>query len=201
MPFGLGGVGGLFQAAEHPVVNGVLFGLPGRFEQDPLELEPALRVLDIQTEAPGELGERLELGGLGISVGPPEKARVFLGQERGDRLVGREHEVFDDLMAFVVHGEMGTHDFPLVAQVDFDGRHVQLGRPTLEPAAAEDLGELEHGAEHSGHLGRNPFMVGLGGLHDGDRLLVGEPVVDVDRGPGEFQVGADPFGVELHKRG
>ena len=57
MPLGLGRVGRLLQAPQQAVVDGVALGLVGRLGEDALELEPALRVLDLEAEAAGELGE------------------------------------------------------------------------------------------------------------------------------------------------
>ena len=74
MPLGLGRVDRLLEAPEQAEVDGVGLGLVGGLGQDPLELEPALGVLDLDPQAPGELGELLELAGLGVGVGPAEEA-------------------------------------------------------------------------------------------------------------------------------
>ena len=68
MPLGLGGVVGLLQAAQQPVVDGVLLRLAGDLGEDALELESALRVLDVEAQAAGEFGELVELERLGGGV-------------------------------------------------------------------------------------------------------------------------------------
>ena len=148
MPFGLGGVDRLLEAPEQAEVDGVGFGLVGGLRQDALEFEPAAGVLDFDPQAVGEVGEVLELAGLGVGVGSAEEADLGVGQVRGDGLVGREHELLDDLMAHVVRGQVSADDLALIAQVDLDLGHVQFQRPPLEPSLPQEHGQFEHPRNH-----------------------------------------------------
>ncbi len=144
MPLELGRVDRLLQAPQQAEVDRVRLGLVGRLGQDLLEVEPRLRVLDLQAEAAGELGEVLELPRLGVGVGAAEEADAPLRQVRRDGLVGREHELLDHLVALVVRGQMCPDDLALLPQVDLDLGHVQLEGTAGEPAAAEDHRQLVH---------------------------------------------------------
>ena len=114
-------------------MDGVFLGLAGRLGQDPLQLEAALRLVDLDPQAADEFGERRPAcaARLRIGVRAAEEPDVLLRQERRHRLVGREHELLDHLVALVVGGEVGADDLPLVAQVDLDLGHVQLQRPLV----------------------------------------------------------------------
>ena len=81
MPFLLGGVDRLLEAPQEAVMDGVLLRLAGGLLEDPLELEPALRKVEREPQAAGELGELIELVRLGIGVDPAQEARVVLGEE------------------------------------------------------------------------------------------------------------------------
>ncbi len=166
MSLGFGRVIGLLQAAEQPVVDRVLFRLARRFFEDALEFEPALRLVDRQAQAAGELGELVELEGLGVGVGAPEEEDPFCPEAGRDGLVRRQHELLDDLVALVVGGEVRAGDLALIAQLDLDLGKVQLQRTTGEAALAEDHGQLEHLAQHPSHRGSDSGMHRRGGVHD-----------------------------------
>ena len=71
-----------------------------------LEFEAALRLVDGQAQAPGEIGELVELEGLGVGVGSPEEQDLLRTQCRRDGLIRRQHELLDHLMALVVGGQV-----------------------------------------------------------------------------------------------
>ena len=152
MPLVLGRVDRLLQAAQQAVVDGVLLGLAGRLLEDALELEPALRQVEREAQAAGELGELVELVRLGVGVHPAEEAGVMLGQVRRDRLVGRQHELLDDLVALVVDGEMRAGHLAVARPARSRSRGGSAPAPPGEPTAAEDHGQLEHLREHPGDL-------------------------------------------------
>ncbi len=131
-----------------------------------------------------------------------EEADVPLAEVLGDGLVGREHELLDDLVALVVGCQVGADDLALVPQIDLDLGHDQFQRPAAEPSLAEDHRQFEHPLEQVADLrgdldAGDSLAVGL--HHDGVRILVREATIDPDRRSGEGGVGPDPFRVELEQ--
>ena len=80
MAFGLGGVVRLLEAPQEAVMDGVRLGLVGGLGEHALKLEPALGLVDLEPEAPGELGELQELARLGVGVAAAQEADVLLGR-------------------------------------------------------------------------------------------------------------------------
>jgi len=102
-------------------VDRVFFRLPGRLPEDSLELEPALWLLDRQAEAAGEVGELVQLEGLGVGMSPPEEEDVLRGQGKSRRpSLAASMKLLDDLVALVVDGEVSADDLALISQVDLD---------------------------------------------------------------------------------
>src|SRR5271165_5772901 len=134
--FMLGRVNRLLQAPQEAEVHRVFLGLTRRLAEDSLKLESALRQLEREPQTAGKLGEAVELERVRVGVNSSQEAGVILGQVRRDRFVGRQHELLDDLVALVVHGQMCASYLPLLAQLDGDLGKVQLQGAPGEPALA-----------------------------------------------------------------
>ncbi len=58
--------------------------------------------------------------------------------------VGRQHELLNDLVAFVVLPLMGTGHAPLFVEVEPDLRHVELQRPLLKATITQHHRQFVH---------------------------------------------------------
>ncbi len=155
----LGGVGCLFQASEQSVMNRVFLGAADRLLQDALKLEPALRLLEDQSQAMNELREFGELEQLRVWMSSAQESDVLLRQAGCHGLVSRQHELFDDLMALVVDGQMRAGDLTAVAKLDPDLRKRELERAAANRRRRSEHRQLEHFAEHRGGRGGDARMV------------------------------------------
>ena len=132
-------------------------------------------------------------------MGSPQEPDVVFGQARGDGLVGRQHELLDDLMAFVIDGEMSAGDLSCVAQLDLDLGKSSSSAPRAIRRRRRIIASSSICAQHAGDRGNDAGMIGRGLLHDFERLLVGEAMVDLDRRPREPLGGQDPLGCEVQE--
>ena len=109
----------------------------------------------------------------------------------GHRLVGRQHELLDDLMADVVLAEVRAGDAALLVVLQFRLRHVQFQRPALAAPLAQDHRQVAHAQQQVvdlrlDGLGRRRR---LGSRGCADHLLVGEAPADADGAVGEADAG------------
>ena len=58
-----------------------------------------------------------------------------------DRLIGQEHELFDELVGFVVFDHYGAVGPAVLIAVDFDFLHVQVERPDTEAFGPQDFAD------------------------------------------------------------
>src|SRR5262245_40943534 len=123
-------------------MNGIFLWPANRVRQYTLELEPALRLVQDETEAAHKLGELDELGELGVGMHTPQEVDVMFGQRCGDCLVSRQHEFLDDLVALIVSREMSTLDLPVIVQLDLDLGKIELERAAVPSPAAKDHRQL-----------------------------------------------------------
>ena len=147
-------------------MDGVFFRLAGRFAEDALKFEAALRQVEFQPQAAGELGELLELVRFGVGMHPPQERNVVLRQKRGDRLVGRQHELLDELVALVVDCQMGSLHLPGFTELDFDLGQVQLQPPRVNRRRRKSMASSSMSGEHrvtdSGRHSGAPFRLTSG---------------------------------------
>ena len=200
MPLGLGGVVRLLEAAQEGVMDGVGLGPLGRLGQDALELEAALGRVDRDPKAAGELAELAELARLGVGVDPAG----------GIRRASRSRNEATASLAASMKSSMTWWLWSLRRQVGADD--LAPGRPARpRPRACSARGRRWRTAACGGSSparasrrasrgprGRSSGSAGRVG-HHGERLLVGEPAIDLDGRAGEAAVGADAILVELHQ--
>ena len=67
-------------------------------------------------------------------MNPSHVRQLQVPQVRSDRFVGRQHELFDHLMAFGVVDGMSTSDFAVFVQIDFDFWQNQVDATGVHPA-------------------------------------------------------------------
>ena len=154
MPIFLRTVDGPLQRSQHRIVHRVLGRLAGDGVQQPLQLEPAFQAVGLQAQAGDEFGQGLQLARVGGLMDAAQKMQIVLVQQLGHRFVGRQHELFDDLMALGVFDQVGAADLPIAIQIDLHLAHRQLQRPAREPPLAQDHRQLVHPGQQRKHLGR-----------------------------------------------
>ena len=158
MAFVLGTVDGPLHRAQHGVVDRVLARVALHRVEQLLQLEAIFEILDVEAQLADELGEHLLLARVGVAVHAPQEEQPGVGELLGDRFVGGQHELFDDLMALGVLGEMGAGDAAVGVEVDLHLRHRELERAAIEPPLAEQHRQLVHPAEQRVHLGRELLL-------------------------------------------
>ena len=181
-------------------MHGINVRLVSRFLQHLLQSKPVGIAVDLVAQAAGEIRECLQFLGLGRRVHPAQERRAQACQLPGHRLVGGEHEFLNDLMADVVLDKMGALDAALIVQIELGFRHAELDGAALEPAAAQDHGQVAHAQEQGQDL---RFYLGarsLGIGQDGRHLLIREPPRHADGGIGKVRPGPLPREREIHER-
>src|SRR5713101_408073 len=97
----------LLEAAQKGIVDGVSLGLAGRLTQNSLQRESIQLARHLVPEAVSKIGKGLEFVRFGSRMHTAKEAHrridapISPGQMLGHRLVGRQHEFLDDLMAHV----------------------------------------------------------------------------------------------------
>ena len=131
------------------------------------------------------------LNGSGSGCARRRKPISFSAECRGDRLVGRQHEFLDQLVALVMLSQMRAGDLPVAVRARSPPRAVRARVRRVYPAPAQDHRQLEHLTQHDGDLGVNAVHGAAGLLHDRKGLLVRETMGDLDRRPCESLRGQD----------
>ena len=126
--------------------------------------------------------KRLELARVGRLVDAAQEMELGLGQRLGHGLVGREHELFDDLMALRVHHHVGAGHAALASRSTFTSCMRQFQRTAAMRRCAQDHGQFVHVGPASEctsgvELGRQASRIGQI-LVD---LFIGEPPAALDR--------------------
>ncbi len=223
MTFFLWAVDGPLHRAERGVVDGVLARVALHRVEQLLQLEAVFEVVDLEAQLADELGEHLHLPRVGAAVYAAQEEQPGLGQLLGHRLVGREHELLDDLMALGVLFQVGAGHAAIGVEVDLHLRHRELECPALESPRAEDHRQFVHPREQRIDLGRelrhDPVLLGgrLTALFAPDlrlphrrrdgllrqvlvHFLVGEPAAALDRALEHVGRDASAFLGEFHHR-
>ena len=134
MAFVLGAVDGPLHRAQHRVVDRVLARVALHLVEQLLQLEAVLEVVDFEAQLADELGEQLQLPRIGAAVHAAQEDQAGVRQQLGHRLVGRQHELLDDLVALGVLCEMGAGDAAVLVEIDLHLRHRELERAALRTA-------------------------------------------------------------------
>src|SRR5690606_27280746 len=100
-----------------------------------------------------ECGQRFKLPRIGRPVNAAEEDQFVIEQLLGDRLVGGEHELLDDLMALGVDLQMSADDAALFVEIDLKLRTIQLQGAPAETPFAERHRKGEHPLEETVDLG------------------------------------------------
>ena len=132
--------------------------------------------------------------GSGLPWTRRRKMQAGVGQLLGHRLVGGEHELFDDLMALGVLREVGAGDAAVGVEVDLHLGHRQLERAALEAARAQHHRQLVHPAEQRVDFRRrasSSTRLRIGQVFVD--FFVGEPAAALDRALEDVGRHADAF--------
>ncbi len=159
------------QAPQHRVVDGVLVRLARDQAQQLLQLEPAFQAVGRQAQAADEFGQGLQLARVGGLMHAPQEMQIGLGQQLGHGLVGRQHELFDDLMALGVHHQVRAVHLAVDVEIDLHLAHRKLERPAPQPPLAQDHGQLVHPGQQRVYLGVELRLARLRGRPGIRRLL------------------------------
>jgi hypothetical protein len=118
--------------------------------------------VDLEAEAAEDRRQLLDALAAGRRVDPPHRRRVALAEEPTDRLVGRDHELLDELVgALDVGVALGAHDVahqPRIVGVEDD---LGLGQIEIERAAGAALGAQRLGQRVQALELAEPRPVGL----------------------------------------
>ena len=87
------------------------------------------------------VAQGLQLLGVGFVVDAADVRNLRLVEGLRDRLVGQEHELFDELVRFVVLDHHGAVGPAVLIAVDFDFLHVQVERPDTEAFGPQDFAD------------------------------------------------------------
>ena len=162
--FVLRAVDGPLHRAERGVVDRVLARVALHRVEQLLQLEAVFQVLDLEAQLADELGEQLHLARVGAAVHAAQEEQAGVFQLLGDRLVGGEHELFDDLVALGVLCEVGAGDAAIGVEVDLHLRHRELERAALEPPAAQHHRQLVHAAQAARWTSRRELLFPRGAV-------------------------------------
>src|SRR5262249_44101536 len=102
----------LLETAQERVVNGICLRPVGGFLQYTLKCKPVDRSAHPVAEASCEIGKCIEFSGFGGRMHTAKKWDLQLSQMLRNRLVGREHELLDNLVADVVFNKVSTRYAP-----------------------------------------------------------------------------------------
>ena len=169
--------------------------------EEPGEVAGVHEVAGFEAEDGDGGREVRNLLGIGRVVEAGDVGDVAAGELRGDRLVGGDHRLLDQLVRHGVHGGVDPrHHAPLVKI------HLHLGRgdvesEALEAVAPELLGERVEGEDEFARLGGAVVRGGGGAVEDLLSLLVGQALLGADDGADEAAVDEDAGGVEGQERG
>ena len=114
-----------------------------------LQLKPTFQAGGLKAQFGDEFGECLQLPRIGIGMHAPQKRNAGRVQRVGHRFVGREHELFDDLMAFGVLDDVRPGDTAMLIQIDFHLLHRQFQRAALESPPAQHHRQLVHSRQQA----------------------------------------------------
>ena len=166
--------------AQHCIVDGALLWAAGYPIQKLLQLEAAFQALGLEAQIGDELSEGFEFPRCGGLVDAAEEEQSAAVEHLGHRLVGPQHELFDDLMADGVLSHVGAGHPTAAVKLNLDLGHTQFQGPALPPPAAEDHGQLVHPPQQTVDLKSQFAPPGVGILQELVDLLVGEPPAALD---------------------
>ena len=117
-----------------------------------------------------------------------------------DRFVGRQHELFDHLVAFGVVNGVGAGDFAVFVQIDFDFGQDQIDRSAIHAAFANRHRQRVHVADQLEHVGGEFLFPGAIVFQVVINFLVSESMIGLDRAAVEFGVDGDAVCGEFDNR-
>ena len=178
----LGTVNGPLHRPQHGVVHRMLLGKRGHRVEQLLQLEAVVQAAHGQAQLADELVQGAKLVRAGRFVDPPQERQALVAEQFGHRLVGRQHELFDHLVALGVFDHVGPGHAAVGVQIDLDLRHRQHQRAMPDAAAAEEHRQLVHAAQQAVDLGPELLLPALAVGQESVDLLVGQPLAALDGG-------------------
>ena len=167
--FFLRAVDGPLQRPQHGEVDGVLLRPAHGRGQQLLQGEAAFETLRLVAQFGHELGQHAQLFRAGRLVNAAEEVQPVVAKRFGHRLVGRQHELLDDLVALGVLDHMGARHAALLVEFHLDLGHVQFERAVGQPPLAENHGQGVHAAQQLAHLAAQLAARGLAVLAENHR--------------------------------
>src|SRR5215218_5345597 len=89
--------------------------------QHTLQVEAARSPGQLVIERPCEQGKGLQLSRIRRRMDAAQEQNLPMVEMAGDRFVGGQHEVLDELMALVLHREVGSAYVPLLVVLQLRG--------------------------------------------------------------------------------
>ena len=99
-------------------------GVPATESKYLLNLEPALDRLHRQAKVFDKMAELAKFASFRRRMDSVQKIQIQVIEPSGDRLIGGEHELFDDLMALGVVDPGSPFDLARLVQIQLDVGHV-----------------------------------------------------------------------------
>ena len=185
---------GLFEASQQCVAESLFERFSVGTVEQFLHFETASRVADRQAETLDKFSKRLQLDRVRIAVSSPQENQFAIGEFHSDGDIRSQHELFDDLVAFVVLDLAGSADAAVFVELDFDFGQVKLNRPLVKTPPSKQHGQFVHPQQKLPDFRGDLFLVLVRILDDRHDLLVSKPVGHFDRSVLQFDVERRAFG-------
>ena len=137
VPVGRVAVNGFLQAAQELGPKGVALGMLGQNLQELGDFFAVRKVAHDDFERAEEFTEFAEPFGVGIVVNAVERGEFLQARQAGHGLVGGEHELFDELVTFVVLDFFKAIGVAVLVHKDFGLGHVEIEAAVGHTVAAE----------------------------------------------------------------
>src|SRR5262245_598606 len=181
MPFVARRIDGLLHAPQNGVVHGMLLWLASDSSDDALDFEATLQALALNAELLHEGGQSVQLSRLWRLVYAAKEMQTGLGEHSGHRLVRRQHELLDHLMAFGVLDQVRADDFAALVEVNLHFRKRQFDGAAFQSPAAEDHRQLVHIGQERPYCRRQLVPPRFAICKEFIDLFVGESPAALDR--------------------
>ncbi len=153
MPDGAGSVPGLLERSQQGELDGIFLGRAVDKLQQFLQLASMCQFPHLVPESLGVDPEIDQFVLVRIFMDPVEAGKVQAGNVTGDRFVGGQHELLDQLMRDVILNLLDRNRASILAEADLGFREIKIQGSLLEPLPAKGGRQLPHLFQFRGELG------------------------------------------------
>ena len=195
VPQRLRDVGGALETLEEADLDGLLVGLAFDGGEELAEIFAFAQIAGVEVVGGGDLLILGEAVGFGILVNAVDRRLPGQLELAGDDLVGEEHELFDELVRFVVLDAFEALGFAVFVEPHFDLGKIEVEGALGEAVFAEERRELPSGVNAFAGL-----VLGFV-LKNGVGLLVSQARGAADNRLGEARARDFPLFINLGEGG